>query len=58
MSGKTHNSEDIELQIAGLLLLEAVGLEFAHTETLGAVIALFAAVVIATVLRRLNSESG
>jgi hypothetical protein len=57
MCDKTSKSrEDFELQITGLLLLEAAGLEFAHAETLGAIIALFVAAVIATVAKSVNSE--
>jgi hypothetical protein len=48
--------EDIPLGLAGLMLLEAIGLQFAHTETLGAVIALFAAALVASVTERMKRE--
>jgi len=46
-----RKAEETALGLAALLLLEALGLEFAHTETLGAVIAIFAAAFVAVVLR-------
>jgi hypothetical protein len=49
-------AEEMALALAALLLLEAVGLERAHSQTLGAVIALFAAALIACVLRCIASE--
>jgi hypothetical protein len=49
-------AEETALALASLLLLEAVGLELAHSQTLGAVIALFAAALIACVLRCMASD--
>jgi threonine/homoserine efflux transporter RhtA len=43
--------EESALALAGLLLLEAVGMEFAPAETLGAVLALFSAAFVAWVLK-------
>jgi hypothetical protein len=44
--------DDGMLVLSGLLLLEAVALEVARTETLGALIGVFAAYLLASILRR------
>jgi hypothetical protein len=53
---QTRSIEEFALGLSGLLLLEAVGLELAHSETLGATIGVFAAAAIACVLKRLAVE--
>jgi hypothetical protein len=49
-----NNFEEITLGIAALMLLEAVGLEIAHAETTGALIALFATILVANVAQRVK----
>jgi hypothetical protein len=46
-----NNIEETALALAGLMLLEAVGLQVAPTETLGAIIAVFAGAAIARLSR-------
>jgi hypothetical protein len=55
---KMENKNNLEnmLGLAGLMLLEAIGLQVAHTQTLGAVIALFAAALVASVTEKINRE--
>ncbi|HEV3047368.1 MAG TPA: hypothetical protein VGY13_08415 [Solirubrobacteraceae bacterium] len=52
-----NNFEDRALVLAGLMLLEAVGLQVAHAETLGAVIAIFATALIASVAKWMRRDS-
>jgi hypothetical protein len=51
-----NGAEETALGLAALMVLEAVGLQVAHDETLGAVSGLFAAAVIVCVLKRMTSE--
>jgi hypothetical protein len=51
-----NGAEETAIGLAALMLLEAVGLQVAHDETLGAIIGIFAAAIIAVVLKRMTSE--
>jgi threonine/homoserine efflux transporter RhtA len=51
------NLEDTALGVAGLMLLEAIGLQVAHSETLGVVIAIFATTLFASVAKRMLGDT-